>query len=94
MNNANAFGFLTLGTVMQVLPFLAPSASSFASISDMWLHFMGGVAGSIGAAYLIRVGFNQASAYFARIAGTTVVARPATAGIARENLALGVRVTF
>jgi len=79
---------------MQVLPLLAPSASSLASTSDIWLHFVGGVAGSVGAGYLLRVGFSQASAYFARVAGTTVAARRAAGGTARENLPLGVRVTF
>ena len=95
MNNANAFGFLTLGTVMQVLPFLAPSAGSFASTSDLWLHVMGGVTGSIGAGYLVHVGFGQLSAYFTRVAANTVAARHAAAARnARGNLPLGVRVTF
>src|SRR5882724_2138486 len=66
MNLANALSFLILGSVMNIVPSLAPtlaaggmiqgqSASVWANgTSALWLHFMGLVLGLIGSSYLMR----------------------------------------
>src|SRR2546423_134851 len=107
MNLANAFSFLILGSVMNVVPSLAPSLAAGGMIqgqsasvwangtSALWLHFMGFVVGLIGSSYLLR----RAAAHVPALVSTAAarVFTPATAKAgsapARQPVANGARVT-
>ena len=91
MNLANAFSFLLLGSVMNVVPTLAPaiaaggmiqgqSASVWAGgTSALWLHFMGIVVAAIGFSYLVRTASARVPALAATMAARVFApSRPVT----------------
>ncbi|HEY9155757.1 MAG TPA: hypothetical protein VIM69_11540 [Opitutaceae bacterium] len=63
MNSSNAIGFVVLGSLMNAVPTLIPSAFAQGFVvagmnsSALWLHFMGVVVGAIGSSHLLREGF-------------------------------------
>ena len=92
MNLANAFGFLVLGSVMNLVPSFAPSSVA----SDLWLHFMGCVVGGIGSTYVLREGALKLPTLVGAIGARLAVPafaklRPATRQ-AQEQLADSMRV--
>ena len=107
MNLANAFSFLILGSVMNVVPSLAPtlaaggliqgqSASVWANgTSALWLHFMGFVVGLIGSSYLVREAAARVPALVTTATARVFAPVPAAidAAPARRSVASGSRVT-
>ncbi len=73
MNNANAFGFLVLGSTMGLMPFLEPVwfqhvALDGSSTRALWCETVGSVQFFIGLTYLIRDGVFAAIAGIRRLA--------------------------
>src|ERR1700712_2952559 len=106
MNLANAFSFLILGSVMNVVPSLAPtlaaggliqgqSASVWANgTSALWLHFMGLVVGLIGSSYLMREAAARVPALVSATARVFAAAPAAVnAAPARRSVSNGSRAT-
>lgn len=97
MNNANAIGFLLLGTVMQTLPLVGGGTNLGAhETQTLWLQFMGLITGAIGMSYLMRTAAKEVSQVVSRLAVRRAEAREQLSQGARaqQSMPLGVRVTF
>ncbi len=68
MNNANAVGFLLLGTLFQVLPWLGASELGANANRTLWLQIMGVVTGGVGVVFLLNSAVGALSAAIARLA--------------------------
>jgi hypothetical protein len=60
MTIANAYGFLVLGTGVELMPKLCPSAiASPTGVGELWLIFMGAVLMLTGGLFLLQAAWRQ-----------------------------------
>ncbi len=84
MNSPNAFGFLGLGILMQVLPDVAPSLIGHAALATqstgaLWMEFMSYVVVGIGGGHFVHQGAQRLSVLLGTFLPATRAAEPLAA---------------